>query len=263
MFNILLQIVIAWNKLLPELVMPLTLAFILLISAWLVRFRNWKTGLFAGGIALLYVASSPITMWLAITITEHRENWNDDPPEYLKYVVVPGGILSYQPGMEPEYGAMSGIDRLLSGMSLARQHSDRILYLAGGSQPGTGEPAESELMMQLITDITDFDTTRVITESESATTIEHARILDQHFQEIGENAEIILVTSARNMLRAKRTFEAHGLQVHPYATDYTPRGSFFQFPGSLIPSAAALNYNSGAVRELIGRMYYGLRDYGA
>lgn len=239
--------------------MPLTLGMILLIIAGIYRKYGWQPAVLWGGIGVLYVASSPMLMWILITVEEYNEEWSNPPPAHFERVVVPGGILAWQPGGELDYSAMAGIDRLLYGVKWAEDQPDRKLYLAGGAQPGSDQPPESRLMESLIEDFFRFDTDRIEIDTTSANTIQHAQVLAEKANEVDNN--IILVTTARNMKRARRTFEAHGFNVYPYATDYTPRGPFFRFPGSLMPSAGALNYNSGTLREWMGRMYYGLFGY--
>ncbi len=253
--------ILAINKLLPELLMPLTVAVVLFLIAGIYRKFRWQTVIFWTALALVYLAANPVVMWVTITFSELHEEWTHTPPEHVEDVVVPGGILAWQPGGKLDYSAMSGIDRLLYGIKWAEAESGRRLYLAGGAQPDSDQPPESALMKSFIQDFFRFDTDRVEIDTTSTNTIEHARVLAEKRE--AEDQQIILVTSARNMKRSIRTFEAHGFEVYPYATDYTPRGSFFRFPGSLIPSAAALNYNSGALRELMGRMYYSLRGYGS
>lgn len=256
MFNDCLKMIWAWNKFLPELVMPLTVGLVLLI-VWRLSVRlNLYPAVFWTGVGLIYLASSPVLMWIMVTLTEYNEKWKEPPPAHIERVVVPGGILAYKPEAPLPYSAMSGVDRLIYGVKWADDQPGRMLYLAGGSQPGSGEPAESGLMKQFIEDFFEIDPEIIETDSISANTIEHARKLEDHLAETGGKREIILVTSAQSMARAIRAFEARGFEVHPYATDYTPRGPFFRFPASLLPSANALNYNSGVVREWLGRIYY-------
>ena len=239
--------------------MPLTIGLVLLIIWRLsVRMSLYPT-VFRAGVGVIYLASSPVLMWIMVTLTEHNEEWKEPPPAHIERVVVPGGILAYQSDTPLPYSAMSGIDRLIYGVKWAEDQPGRMLYLAGGSQPGSDEPAESKLMKKFIVDFLKVDPKIIETDSISANTIEHARELEAHLADSGGKREIILVTSAQSMARAIRAFEARGFEVHPYATDYTPRGPFFRFPASLLPSANALNYNSGVIREWMGRIYYGLQ----
>src|SRR6056300_167167 len=71
-------------------------------------------------------------------------------------------------------------------------------------------------------------------------------------------ANIILVTSAFHMSRAKKVFEAANIKVIPFAVDFkTPikKITIIDF----IPSANSLKDTSHFFREMIGRLYYNLK----
>ena len=80
------------------------------------------------------------------------------------------------------------------------------------------------------------------------------------FKEINSSQkEIILVTSAFHMKRAKKVFERAGMKVLPYPVDFKSNGnilSSLRNPLKLIPTASSLNKSSQAIRELIGRIIY-------
>ena len=73
---------------------------------------------------------------------------------------------------------------------------------------------------------------------------------------------IILVTSAFHMRRAKRLFEQQGFAVEPFPVDFQS-ASFASTPSDqvlkLLPRAQFLARSELAFRELLGRVYYGLR----
>ena len=71
---------------------------------------------------------------------------------------------------------------------------------------------------------------------------------------------IILVTSAFHMKRAKKVFENEGISVQPYPVDFKSKKSFFSSlrnPLKWMPSSSSLNKSSNAIREIIGRIIYG------
>ena len=72
-----------------------------------------------------------------------------------------------------------------------------------------------------------------------------------------KDIEIILVTSAFHMPRAKKVFEAANIKVIPFAVDFqsSKKITFLDF----IPSASALSASSKFVKEMIGRLYYNLK----
>ena len=71
--------------------------------------------------------------------------------------------------------------------------------------------------------------------------------------------EIILVTSAFHMKRAKKVFEREGIVVLPYPVDFKSSKSLsssLRNPLKWVPSSASLSRNSSAIREIIGRIIY-------
>jgi uncharacterized SAM-binding protein YcdF (DUF218 family) len=71
---------------------------------------------------------------------------------------------------------------------------------------------------------------------------------------------ILLVTSAFHMRRAQRLFERQGLKVVPFPVDFQVRGQWagpiWRDPTQWLPTAAALDGSSLALRESIGRLIY-------
>ena len=75
---------------------------------------------------------------------------------------------------------------------------------------------------------------------------------------LGENKNIILVTSAFHMLRAKLVFVAACINVIPSPVDFIIGAGKLTFM-SFIPSAGSFASTSFFVREMIGRVYYNLK----
>jgi uncharacterized SAM-binding protein YcdF (DUF218 family) len=73
---------------------------------------------------------------------------------------------------------------------------------------------------------------------------------------IGPNKKIILVTSAYHMYRAKRLFKKQGFIVIPYKVDYKASGNNQVTFMDLLPSAGNLGLTETGMREVIGRLFY-------
>ena len=68
--------------------------------------------------------------------------------------------------------------------------------------------------------------------------------------------QIILVTSAYHMYRAKRLFEKQGFIVIPYKVDYKAGGHKKITIMDFLPSAESLKITEIGFREVIGRLFY-------
>ena len=74
--------------------------------------------------------------------------------------------------------------------------------------------------------------------------------------------KIILVTSAFHMKRARKLFEREGIKVQPYPVDFNRKSfrTILNNPLNWVPSASKLHRSSLAIREIIGQIYYGIRN---
>ena len=102
----------------------------------------------------------------------------------------------------------------------------------------------------------------LFTTSAVKNTLDEAKAIKQLFKNKipSKKKNIILVTSAFHMKRAKKVFEGEGITVLPYPVDFNSSKSFsssLRNPLNWMPSAHQLNRSSTAVRELIGRIVYG------
>ena len=77
---------------------------------------------------------------------------------------------------------------------------------------------------------------------------------------ISPSKRIILVTSAYHMYRAKRLFEKQGFEVIPYKVDYKVAGNSKVTFMDFFPSARNLELTETGIRELIGRLFYLVKD---
>ena len=72
--------------------------------------------------------------------------------------------------------------------------------------------------------------------------------------------KIILVTSAYHMYRAKKLFEKQGFEVIPYKVDYKSERNKEIKIIDFLPSAENLKITEVGFREIIGRLFYLVKD---
>ena len=81
--------------------------------------------------------------------------------------------------------------------------------------------------------------------------------IKEYFLANGTSKQILLVTSAFHMNRAKKLFERQGFIIHPFPVDFkTSTISTWKNPSKWIPNAQSLSMSSIAIREIIGRVVY-------
>tara|TARA_Y100000991_G_scaffold215711_1_gene207729 strand:- start:23072 stop:23812 length:741 start_codon:yes stop_codon:yes gene_type:complete len=152
-------------------------------------------------------------------------------------------------------------DRFFAGIDLYKANKSNRLIFTGGINPYTPDlPPEGDIYMQEAISMgipkkdlyTTYPVTNTFLEAKAV-----KEILDDEISSIKK--EVILVTSAFHMQRAKKVFEDRGIVVLPYPVDFVSSKSFFSSfrdPLNWVPSSTNLNRNSNALREIIGRIIY-------
>ena len=158
-------------------------------------------------------------------------------------------------------------DRFISGIKLYKANKANKLIFTGGFNPFKKNiPLEGNIYIQeaLLLGIPKNDlhtTTFVMNTSQEAKAIKEK--LNSIF--LQKKIRIILVTSAFHMNRAKRIFEKEGLLVNPYPVDFKTSDdtmtTLYKNPLNLIPSSSSLDLSSRAIREILGKLFYGLFKY--
>jgi len=167
-------------------------------------------------------------------------------------IVLAGGRRS----SAPEYGEIDTVSRMtLQRLQYAAWLHRKLKFpilLSGGSVKGEAT-AESVLMNKTI--LSAFNIPPKWIETESKNTAENAKFSAKILK---ENAitDIILVTHASHMHRAKIEFEKTGLMIIPAPTVFESESNSWQ---DYFPSAKALYESHSALHEKLGRLWYSVR----
>ena len=152
-------------------------------------------------------------------------------------------------------------DRFLAGIDLYKANKSNRLIFTGGINPLTSDlPPEGDIYIKEAISMglpkedlfTTYPVNNTIQEAKAI-----KKLLNNKIPLIQK--EIILVTSAFHMKRAKKVFEREGIIVQPYPVDFKSDKSFFSVlfnPLNWIPSSSSLEKSSSAIREIIGRTVY-------
>lgn len=172
----------------------------------------------------------------------------DALPAAQAIVVLGGSIRGPRPPqrLHPDLGASA--DRLWHAARLHRAGKAPLLVLSGGTAH-QGEAPEAESMRQFIVEL-GVPAGAIVLEPASVTTAQNAafsaRLLRQ--RRIGE---VLLVTSALHMRRARSLFERQGIRVIPAPTDHEVVNRPFRWL-DVIPDAEALEGSGRAIKEIVG-----------
>ena len=241
------------HKILPLLVSPLSIVLIIILIGTF--FKSKKISLL--GLLILIFCSLPIISNKLIFYLEKDYSLQSikDVSKSDAIVVLSGMISTIKTKEKLSYEFNGSIDRILSGIDLIKKDKASFLILTNGKMPWSIGIPEGEYLK-------DFSIKYGIPEDKILLT-DDVQNTDQEAKAVAKllktnKANIILVTSAFHMPRAKKVFEAANIKVIPFAVDFkTPikKITIMDF----IPSANSLKDTSHFFREMIGRLYYNFK----
>ena len=147
-------------------------------------------------------------------------------------------------------------DRLVHTVALFKAGKAPVVLVTGGS-PAGGRPEAKQIKDLLV--VMGVPERRILLENVSRNTSENASFSAQILQS-RDMRQILLVTSAYHMPRAKGLFDAQGLTVIPAPTDYQQVVSdrmVFRW----LPSVDALHQTTDALHEMVGYVVYRVRGW--
>ncbi len=210
-------------------------------------FKKSKNFVFFAFLILVTFSNGIIAvgLWKAIEYPYKRLNVNDiDSSNGI--VVLSGGV---------------GEERFLAGLNLYKANkADKLIFTGGqnpvkSSLPTIGEKYIEQAILRGLQRNNLFTTYKIKNTYQEAKAIKV--LLEKKLQLNSKN--IILVTSAYHMKRAKTIFEREGFVVEPFPVNFTIVNSFnglITNPLNWIPSSGSLRKSSTAIREIIGRIVY-------
>ena len=241
------------HKILPLLISPLLIVLIIILIGTI--FKSKKINLL--GLLILIFCSLPIVSNKLIFYLEKDYSIQviSTVSKADAIVVLSGMIEVIKTNNNLDYEFNDSIDRILSGIDLFKENKAPLLILTNGKLPWSIGIPEGEYLKN-------FSIKYGIPE-ESILLTKNVQNTDQEAKSIKKllntnEANIILVTSAFHMPRAKKVFEAANIKVIPFAVDFKNLANKVNFM-DFIPSANSFRDTNHFVREMIGRLYYNFK----
>jgi len=258
------------SKLLPLLIYPLGLACLLIVLVLILEKNHmWYRGWLFAVLAILLLSGN---RWVSYGLARSLE-WRNLPPETTPsaevIVLLGGGTESADPP-RPMTEVNSAGDRVLYAAKLYRDGAAPNILVSGGNlgfSTSRGTTPGEEMREILL--LTGVPQSAIWEQTQSENTYEDAVYSAEILAERGID-EIILVTSAIHMPRAKALFEKQGLTVIPAPVDFTVTEQNWEsvFQPSigevfihLLPNASALGLTTNALKEYLGFAVYSLRGW--
>ena len=241
------------HKILPLIASPLFLIFFLIILGTCLRSK--KISLF--GLLILFFCSLPIISKNSTAYLERNYTLQEASTmnKADAIVVLSGMVNPVKIGNTYKYEFGGGVDRILSGMDLFKNNKAPLLILTRGKLPWQLGVPEGEYLKEFAIKFGIPEKKILLTESVQNTDQE-AKSVKKLLKK--NDTKVILVTSAFHMPRAKKVFEAAGINTLPFPVDFHNKERKLTFI-DFIPSANSFSINSRFIKEIIGRTYYKLK----
>ena len=205
-------------------------------------------------IGLLYILSTPIfsnNFFKLVEGSEYRKP--KSAIDSADAIVVLSGMLEINEVGDSTYIEWGDPDRFFGGIALFKAGKAQKLVFTGGKMPWDkankteGEVLKGYAISNGIPNEKIFVTKNVENTADEAVAVKEL---------ISPSKRIILVTSAFHMYRAKKVFEKQGLIVIPYKVDYKASDNNQVTFMDFLPSTGNLGSTETGMREVIGRLFY-------
>ena len=242
------------HKIIPIFVLPIMLLIIIILIGLI---KNNKKIIYIA-LFTFYIISTPLFANKFFILLEGNEYIKPIRNiDHCDAIIVLSGMLRINELGGSTYIEWGDPDRFYGGIDLFKEGKAQKLVFTGGKIPwNKSEKNEGEVLKEFAISNGIASEKIFITKDVENTADEAVAVK----QTISSNKKIILVTSAYHMYRAKRLFEKQGFDVIPFKVDYkTERNSVITII-DFLPSANNLEMTEKGVREIIGRLFYLIKD---
>jgi uncharacterized SAM-binding protein YcdF (DUF218 family) len=242
------------HKVLPFIISPIALILVLLIFG---LYKNSKK-LIIIGTFFLFALSMPIvgnTLLRQVELNSVRMQPSNVPQ--ADAIVVLSGMLNWVPAQNGLIQEWGDPDRFWGGIELMKANKAPKLIFTGGKVPwelGQGNEGEYLKKFALLLGVPEQ---KIMVTPDVQNTEEESTAVSELLK---EHRDIILVTSAFHMMRAKSVFESKGLSVFAYPVDFRVFENSITLM-SFLPSPGGIGQVDLAIRELTGVTFYMLKTW--
>lgn len=208
------------------------------------------------GLVLVAGALGWLAVWSMPVVSDALRGWLEDAagPRSIEalapapaIVVLGGSIRGPRAPQRPYPDLGASADRLWHAARLHRAAKAPLLVLSGGTVH-EGAP-EADSMRQFLAEL-GVPAGAMVLEPASETTAQNAAFSARLLRQRNIH-EVLLVTSALHMRRARSLFEREGIRVVPAPTDYEVVDRPFRLL-DVVPDAEALEGSGRAIKEIVG-----------
>ena len=226
-----------------------------------------RTGILLGALVVVFLASWPPTVWLAVSTLERGYDPAMPPgqasPESIDAMVVLSGYMRRNDWGGPPTPGLDTYERLVYAAALHRRWERVPIIVTGGPVLGEEHPPVAGVMADYLVRA-GVPPTLIEEEPRALNTHENAlyvaRLLEPRHAGRAYPPRVALVTEARHMRRAELAFAKQGLAVVPAPCCFASRIDEWSWR-LLRPSWWSLQTTEGTLHEWLGLLAYRLRGW--
>ena len=242
------------HKILPLFILPIML-FIIVILIGLIK--NKKKLIYIA-VGVLYIISTPIFSNNFFKLVEGNEYRKPiSTIDSADAIVVLSGMLEINEIGDSTYVEWGNPDRFFGGIALFKAGKAQKLVFTGGKLPwDKAKKTEGEVLKEYAMS-NGVPSEKILVTKDVGNTAEEAKAVKEL---ISPSKKIILVTSAYHMYRAKKLFEREGFRVVSYKVDYKAGRNNKIVVMDFLPDAHCLEQTETGCREILGRIFYIIKN---
>ena len=246
------------SKIVTWCFMPLSQVILLGSGALLARTPKSKKTLGIACVSLLIWYTNPLVANLVINAWEPNPIMLDHITQTYDYGVVLAGITYPD---RPPYDRIQfskGADRIVRAIELYKLGKLKKIIVSGGSGTLSFQGNPESIMIRNFAIDCGVHPDDILTEEKSQNTYQNAQNTSQM---LAQNDNILLITSAFHMYRAKSCFEKTNASFDTFPTDYYGQPIRTNPLGWIAPTYDALEVWTKLTKEWLGIAAYKLAGY--
>jgi len=217
-----------------------------------------KKNLIYIAIGVIYIISTPIFSNNFFKLVEGNEYKKSiGLIDSADAIVVLSGILAINEIGDSTYIEWGDPDRFYGGIDLFEAGKAQKLVFTGAKMPWNKNRKTEGVVLKEYAIKYGIPSNNIFVTKDVENTADEAIAVKEL---LGSNKKIILVTSAYHMYRAKMIFEKQGIKVIAYKVDYQVNRNNQINIIDFMPSAGSLGLVENGIKELLGRLYYLIKD---
>lgn len=238
---------------------PVFIIFILLVVALILCFisSKKKNGVLILGLAILVLyglSIAPVANYLTYYLEKDYFRAQIPVEKNIDVIVVLGGGVHNVQALNNAFPSESSAARIVHGVEIFNKYGAKYFICAG---KGDAKMPEGEVMAKMALAL-GVPKERIRIDAKSNNTWEHAVELNKMFA--NKKIYIGIVTSGYHMKRAEKEFKKYFSNVVPLPASYSYSSPADRNMLKYIPQTAALNATATTLREIIGSIWYEMKN---